>query len=208
MENFIYESTPKVPHWVPYITMCSWTIYAEDNLVSVRRQMEMLLYPILKNAIFRWNGLTTMRWKLTLLNSNSGLCHQNILNHKNSLLVTMSAFSPKQILKSRGVTNELSRNILVYARWKRQGNRMLSLEYPYILKANPKCSLPQFCCQEFWLLPQVCAFLQTEKIQERSLRILFNDYGSDVHHLFDSTGSHTHVLRRLRCMLLEVYKCI
>ena len=47
-----------------------------------------------------------------------------------------------------------------------------------------------------------------EKIQERSLRILFSDYESDVHDLLDSIGGQTLALRRFKFMLLEVYKCI
>ena len=58
------------------------------------------------------------------------------------------------------------------------------------------------------IAPTIVHFCKLEKIQERSLRILFNDYESDVHDLFDSTGGHTLALRRLRYMLLEVYKRI
>ena len=47
-----------------------------------------------------------------------------------------------------------------------------------------------------------------EKIQERSLRILFNDYESYVHDLLDSIGGQTLTLWGLQYMLLEVYKCI
>ena len=50
--------------------------------------------------------------------------------------------------------------------------------------------------------------LQFFIMQERSRRILFNDYESDVHHLSDSVGDQTLALRWLKYMLLEVYKCI
>ena len=40
------------------------------------------------------------------------------------------------------------------------------------------------------------------------MRILFNDYESHVHDLLDSIGGQTLALRRLKYMLLEVYKCI
>ena len=55
-----------------------------------------------------------------------------------------------------------------------------------------KCFLPQFCCQILIISPLVCNLggiinnKKLEKIQERSLRILFNDYKSDVHELLDS----------------------
>ena len=47
-----------------------------------------------------------------------------------------------------------------------------------------------------------------ETILERWLRILFNDFESDVHELLDSIGGQTLALRRLKYMLLGVYKCI
>ena len=47
-----------------------------------------------------------------------------------------------------------------------------------------------------------------EKIQERSLLILLNDYESDVHDFLNSIGGQTLAWRRLKYMLLEVYKCI
>ena len=47
-----------------------------------------------------------------------------------------------------------------------------------------------------------------EKIQERSLRILFNDYEFNVHDLLESIGGQTLALQRLKSMLLEAYKCI
>ena len=75
----------------------------------------------------------------------------------------------------------------VYAHWKRPGDWTLSLEYPDIWIPNPKIFF---------------------NIQERSRRILFNDYESDVHHLLDSVGDQTLALRWLKYILLEVYKCI
>ena len=47
-----------------------------------------------------------------------------------------------------------------------------------------------------------------ETTQELSLCILFGGYESNVHDLLDSIGCQTLVLRRLKSMLLEVYKCI
>ena len=47
-----------------------------------------------------------------------------------------------------------------------------------------------------------------EKILERSLHILFGDCESDVHNLLDRIGGQTLAFRRLKCMLLEVYKFI
>ena len=63
-------------------------------------------------------------------------------------------------------------------------------------------------CPIVWHFCGVVNNNNLEKIQERSLRILFSDYESDVHDLLDSIGGQTLALRRLKFMLLEVYKCI
>ena len=61
------------------------------------------------------------------------------------------------------------------------------------------------CCPIFWHFCRVINNNQFEMIQERSLRILFGDYESDVHDLLDSIGGQTLALRRLKFMLLEDY---
>ena len=45
-----------------------------------------------------------------------------------------------------------------------------------------------------------------EKIQERSLRILCNDYTSSYEYLLRNTGLSTLLLDRLKCMLLETFE--
>ena len=49
---------------------------------------------------------------------------------------------------------------------------------------------------------------ELEKVQERSLCILFSDYESNVPDLLDGIKGQTLALRRLKVMLLCVYKCI
>ena len=63
-------------------------------------------------------------------------------------------------------------------------------------------------CPLVWHFCGVTNYNKLEKIQERALCILFNDYESDAHDLLDSIGGQTLALRRLKYMLLEVYKCI
>ena len=72
-----------------FMENCNFYNFAMIIFYDARRQIWMLFYPILKMGL-----------KQTPLNLNSWLCRQNILNHKNSLLVMISAFSPKQLLKS------------------------------------------------------------------------------------------------------------
>ena len=60
-------------------------------------------------------------------------------------------------------------------------------------------------CPIVWHFCGVINNDKLEKIQERSLRILFSDYESDVHDLLDSIGAQTLALRRLKFMLLGIY---
>ena len=63
-------------------------------------------------------------------------------------------------------------------------------------------------CPIVWLFCCVINNNKLEKIQKRSLRILFGDNKSNVHDLWDSIGGQTLALRRLKAILLEVYKRI
>ena len=63
-------------------------------------------------------------------------------------------------------------------------------------------------CPIVWHFCGVVNNNKLETIQESSQRILFSDYESDVHDLLDSIGGQTLAVRRLKFMLLEVYKCI
>ena len=99
-------------------------------LCQARRQMWMSFYPVLK-ITSRWNGLTTMGLKLTHINSNSWLWHQNILNHKSSLLVAMSVFNEH----IRVCTLKAARQLNAFSSIQVFGNQI------------QKCSVPQFGCQ-------------------------------------------------------------
>ena len=63
-------------------------------------------------------------------------------------------------------------------------------------------------CPKVWYFCGVINNNKLEKIQERSLHILFGDCESNGHALFDSSGGQTVTLRMLKLMLLEVYECI
>ena len=47
-----------------------------------------------------------------------------------------------------------------------------------------------------------------EKIQERSLRILYNDYVSSYSDLLSNAGTSTLLISRLKLMALETFKCV
>ena len=47
-----------------------------------------------------------------------------------------------------------------------------------------------------------------EKLQERSLRILYNDFDSPIHNLINESGQRTLLSNRLKYFILEVFKSI
>ena len=47
-----------------------------------------------------------------------------------------------------------------------------------------------------------------EKVQERALRILYDDRSSPYSDLLDRAGTTTVLISRLKCMALEVFKCV
>ena len=107
-------------------------------------------------------------------------------------------------------------NIFVCVHWRLPDSWKFSLKYPNTWIPNQSKSVlyHSFIASNFNYCPivwHICGVINNnklEKIQERSLRILFSDYESDVHDLLDSIGGQTLALRRLKFTLLEVYKCI
>ena len=47
-----------------------------------------------------------------------------------------------------------------------------------------------------------------EKIQERALRLLHNDFASDYAELLKKSGKATMEIKRLRCLALEIFKTV
>ena len=47
-----------------------------------------------------------------------------------------------------------------------------------------------------------------EKIQERTLRILYNDFSSDFEFILNKSGKSTMEVKRLRTLALEVFKTL
>ena len=63
-------------------------------------------------------------------------------------------------------------------------------------------------CPVVWFFCNVTTIRKIEKIQERALRFLTNDYDSDYNELLSKTNNCTMLLHRIRALVIEVFKCI
>ena len=61
-------------------------------------------------------------------------------------------------------------------------------------------------CSLVWHFCGITNNSKIEKIQERALRIVYNDYDSDILDLMNKFGTETMLQSRLKTMILEVFK--
>ena len=78
-------------------------------------------------------------------------------------------------------------------------NSRRTIQHSFMASNFSYCPLVwHFCCKT--------NHAKLEKIQERSLRVMCNDYTSSYEDLVRNTGLSTLLLNRLKCMLLETFK--
>ena len=105
-------------------------------------------------------------------------------------------------------------SIFVYAHWLRPGSWTHISRVSRYLDTKPKSIFTTVLLLVIFITAPLFGIFgvidnnKLDKIQERSLLILLNDYEADAHNFLDSIGGQTLALRRLKYMLLEVYKCI
>ena len=63
-------------------------------------------------------------------------------------------------------------------------------------------------CPLVWHFCSSKSLYEIEKIQERSLRLLHNDFASDYAELLRKSGKTTMEIKRLRCLALEIFKTV
>ena len=59
-----------------------------------------------------------------------------------------------------------------------------------------------------WHFCSATSVRKIEKIQERALRILYNDFSSDFESILSKSGKSTMEVKRLRTLVLEVFKTL
>ena len=63
-------------------------------------------------------------------------------------------------------------------------------------------------CPLVWHITSSNSIKKIEKIQERSLRFLYNDFNSSYEQLLEQTGKTTMLISRLKTLCIEIYKTI
>ena len=63
-------------------------------------------------------------------------------------------------------------------------------------------------CPLVWHFCSSKSLYKIEKIQERALRLLHNDFASDYAELLQKSGKATMEIKRLRCLALEIFKTV
>ena len=63
-------------------------------------------------------------------------------------------------------------------------------------------------CPLVWHFCSSKSLYKIEKIQERALRLLHNDFASDYAELLKKSGKATMEIKRLRCLALEIFKTV
>ena len=63
-------------------------------------------------------------------------------------------------------------------------------------------------CPLVWHFCSSKSLYKIEKIQERALRLLHNDFHSDYAKLLKKLGKATMEIKRLRCLVLEIFKSV
>ena len=63
-------------------------------------------------------------------------------------------------------------------------------------------------CPLVWHFCSSKSLYKIEKIQERALRLLHNDFASNYAELFKKSGRATMEIKRLRCLALEIFKVV
>ena len=63
-------------------------------------------------------------------------------------------------------------------------------------------------CLLVWRFCSAKSVKKIEEIQERALRILYNNFSSDFESILNKCGKSTREVKRLRTLLLEVFKAV
>ena len=99
------------------------------------------------------------------------------------------------------------------AKAARQVNALSRISENFDLKCR-KLIFQSFVLSNFTYCPIVWHFCgkqnngEIEKVQERALRILYDDYESECNELLDKSGAISMLQFRMNCIILEVFKSI
>ena len=204
-----------------FMKNCNFYNYADDNFVSHSSPDVNVILSKLKNDChisLKWlddNGMKAnpSKFKFMIMSSEYiepqelMICDDVFLQSQSDIKVLWVTFDHRLTFNEhiRVCTLKAARqlNALSLSRVSRYlDTKSKSILYNSFVASNFNY------CPLVWHFSGVINNNRLEKIQEGSLRILFNDCESDIHDLLDSIEGQTLAMRRLKYMLLEVYKCI
>ena len=203
-----------------FVDKCSLYNYADDNSISTASPCVHDVVSNLKtdcNNIMEWfsvNGLQAnpSKFQFMLLsssdidNSNISLCIDDITLKPEPHVKLLGVFLDDKLSFSQHVSiscTKAARQLNALARISRYLNiSSRSLLYNSIVRSNFNY------CAMVWHFCGKTNNNKIENIQERALRIIYRDYESSYEDLLSAAEAPTMWTRRLRVILLEVFKSI
>ena len=200
---------------------CELFNYADDNTLSATdHKTDKLIEKLLTdtNIMMEWFGNNFMKvnpekFQLMLMKPqglNMDLpseikVQENIIKAENSVKLLGIEIDDNLNFKNHVniLCNKASRQLKVMYRFK----NILGQKEKLLLFRSFILSTFNFC-PVVWNFCGVGCIRKIEKIQERALRFLSNDYKSSYSVLLKNTNQKTMLLSRLQVMVTEVYKCL
>jgi hypothetical protein len=194
--------------------------FADDNSISDAAKTIPALIKILENEAnnaiewFRANGMIVNpdKFQSFILNRRPGDEQTYTLNFDNKTIQT----SPEAILLGIEIDNNLNFNKHIHELTKRAAGQLnfLSRHQKFLNQNSKKVVIESFILANFNYCPLVWHFCTSEslkkleRIQERALRLLLNDYQSDYETLLEKSNKPTLQIRRIKLLATEIFKTI
>jgi hypothetical protein len=194
--------------------------FADDNSISDAAKTIPGLIRILEdesnNAIewFRENGMIVNpdKFQSTIFDKNAGDEITYTLNFDNKIVQT----SPEAILLGIEIDKKFNFNKHIHELTKRASGQLnfLSRQQKFLTQDAKKVAIESFILANFNYCPLAWHFCSSEslkkleKIQERALRLLHNDYESDYETLLSRSNKSTLQIRRIKLLATEIFKTI
>ena len=199
------------------IEKCSLYNYADDNAISYSAPCLSDVLSNLQsdcNHAIEWFNSNDMKDTLDkfqfMMLSSSSLAPVELLLDSSTYITSQDCVKVLGIIIDKQLTfNEHISSCCTKA--ARQLNAFARIS-KYLNPNSRRTIHHSFIASNFSYCPLVWPFCvkttneKLEEIQERSLRIMCNDYTSSYEDLLRNTGLSTLLLNRLKCMLLETFK--
>ena len=201
-----------------FIEKCCLLNYADDNtLVFCDASLDNLVTTLSNdsNTAVKWfhdNGMQANPEKFQAM-----ISHRHIRTFK-SVIINDISIEPLQCVKLLGVTFDINLSFDTHIdELCKKASRSLNVlkRFSTILSlTNRKRIYHTFICSQFnycsivWHFSSKRKIKMMEKIQERALRFVYNDFNSDYNDLLTRINKDSLHCQRLKAILVFVYKCV